>query len=291
MGRLGRADRLMTITAVVARAIAAAVTMLASSACATTAPLTSPGPPAEVPPGTRYVAIGSSFASGAGVEPLADESCFRSENNYPGRVAATLRLTLVDVSCAGATTDNLSVQLESVTEDTGLVTLTIGGNDAGYSPSLEVYACLETDQCEGMSVDEDEVERSLGGVADRLVTVLDTIQEEAPAAEVLLVTYPRIVPEAGDTCPNMPFTAEQAEFTRNVGAGLDDAFRDAAQRSGAHLVDVYSKSPERGMCEPDTPWVGGLPPGTAVSGQFPFHPTADGTDATAELVLGTLTSS
>jgi len=39
---------------------------------------------------TRYVALGSSFASGPGVEPVLDAGCARSGDNHPRLVADRL---------------------------------------------------------------------------------------------------------------------------------------------------------------------------------------------------------
>jgi lysophospholipase L1-like esterase len=93
-------------------------------------------------PGARYVAIGSSYAAGFGIRPLEPGSgaCGRSEVDYPHLVAAKLRLQLDDVSCGGAVTANAldtpqgstRPQIDAVTPQTRLVTLTIGGNDVNY---------------------------------------------------------------------------------------------------------------------------------------------------------------
>ena len=63
-----------------------------------------------MPVGARYVAMGSSYASGPGVTHAADARdprCSRSNDNYAHQVARTLQLDLVDVSCGGATTKHV----------------------------------------------------------------------------------------------------------------------------------------------------------------------------------------
>src|SRR5262250_1331586 len=90
---------------------------------------------AAAPPskGARYVALGSSFAAGPGIETQLG-SCSRSDHNYAHLVAAALELELTDVSCGGATTANIldtpqggaTPQLAAVGADTALVTVTIG---------------------------------------------------------------------------------------------------------------------------------------------------------------------
>src|SRR3954447_9577878 len=62
---------------------------------------------AVVPP--RYVAMGSSFAAGPMIpDEVPDQSCGRSTHNYAHLVAADFGLNLTDVSCIGATTDNVA---------------------------------------------------------------------------------------------------------------------------------------------------------------------------------------
>lgn len=243
--------------------------------------------PDRVPvgPGAGYVALGSSFAAGPGLEPVADETCFRSARNYPTQVADALGLVLTDVTCTGASLDVVAVQVESVTPETRLVTVTLGGNDVGYAAALDEYACVGIGLCSDAAVDVDAVEQRLGAVTGRLADALGTVRDRAPDARIALVGYPRIVPSGGETCPDMPLGPEHAGFAADVGERLDAALRAAATAAGTDFVDVYAASSVRGVCEPDRPWVGGLPPGSAPSGSFAFHPTPEGVRATAELVV------
>jgi lysophospholipase L1-like esterase len=241
-----------------------------------------------VEPGSGYVALGSSFAAGPDLEPVADEACFRSARNYPAQVAGTLDLALTDVSCTGASIDDVPVQAESVTGDTRFVTVTLGGNDVGYAAALDDYACLDIGLCAEAAVDPVSVGERLDALSERLAGALATVRERAPQARIVLVGYPRIVPSGGEVCPSMPLTPEHAAFAADVGERLDAALRSAASTAGADFVDTYAASSRRGVCEPDVPWVGGLPPGTAPSGSFPFHPTPDGARAMAELVVATV---
>jgi lysophospholipase L1-like esterase len=268
-----------------------------SGATATSAPPPSPRP-AVVQSGDEYVALGSSFASGPGLDPVVDEGCLRSQDNYAHQVAAELQLELTDVSCGGATTENVLTepqqpdtvrppQLEAVTPGTEVITITIGGNDVQYVSGLERFACIAAGGCPESSVDRRAIVAELDAAPARLTTTLEAIRATAPGARVLLVSYPRIVPATGEGCPSLPLTNEQIEFARTVGERLDAAFRDAAARTGSELVDVYAASSARGACEPDRPWVNGVPTYTEGSGTA-FHPTESGMRATAQLVVGAL---
>src|SRR5436309_1468147 len=92
----------------------------------------------------RYVALGDSAASGPLILPvdLSSPGCYRSQRNYPKLAAAQIGVPITDVTCSGADTSDMTAsqstdfgsvppQFDALTPDTSLVTLQIGGNDAG----------------------------------------------------------------------------------------------------------------------------------------------------------------
>lgn len=101
----------------------------------------------------HYVAMGSSFAAGPGILPGADDPgsvpCGRSSANYAHFLARRNKLALTDVTCGDATTANIleqgqfgaAAQIDAVTADTQLVTVTIGGNDVFYTATMGGLAC------------------------------------------------------------------------------------------------------------------------------------------------------
>ena len=110
-------------------AVAAAATAGATAAQASTAPL-------------RYVALGDSYSAASGVlppDPSAPPQCLRSLLNYPHVIAGRTGAQLTDVTCGAAETKDffasqypgVAPQLDALTPDTQLVTMTIGGNDSG----------------------------------------------------------------------------------------------------------------------------------------------------------------
>lgn len=99
----------------------------------------------------QYVALGSSFAAGIGLGPRAPGSplvCMRSTNGYPQQLARMRGLSLVDVTCSGATAKHvlsggqvfLGPQRDALSPSTELVTMTIGGNDVRYVGDLAMMA-------------------------------------------------------------------------------------------------------------------------------------------------------
>ena len=123
--RHGRNRRLLLAVACAAVAVAGAATQAAQ---AITAPL-------------RYVALGDSYSAASGVLPpdlTAPPECLRSALNYPHVIASATGAQLTDVSCGAADTSHyfssqypgVAPQLNAVTSDAKLVTMTIGGNDS-----------------------------------------------------------------------------------------------------------------------------------------------------------------
>lgn len=93
----------------------------------------------------RYAALGDSFAAGYGLPSKSDtasQQCARSNLAYPELLNGFPKLKNLDfVACSGATTKDVwDNQLAALGASTRTVTLTVGGNDAGFSQ----LGCLQT---------------------------------------------------------------------------------------------------------------------------------------------------
>lgn len=248
----------------------------------------------------RYVAIGDSYTA-APLVPQTDpeDGCLRSTGNYPSLVAAELGGTeLVDVSCSGADTTSLvgvqrtfdglnrPPQLQAVTEDTALVTVSIGGNDFGLFSTF-VGGCAQVasfdpdgSPCTDMaSEDGPEV---LSTIEDRVVAVVKGIRGRAPDARVLVVGYPQIVPQGDRSCPALPIAAKDLPFARTMNRGLAEALQEGARTADAEYVDAYRLSEGHDVCA-DDPWIAGR---KTVEGEaLAFHPFAAHQEAVAEEIV------
>ena len=213
-----------------------------------------------------YDALGDSYASGYGVPPYGP--CGRSGSAYAEQLDGRMKIRLDDfVACAGATTTSLvsGGQLGALGADTDLVTLTIGGNDIGWSQT--VGACLVgTDpQCAG------SLALTRARVLTQLPSLLDTVYADvaaaAPGAHVVVTGYPRLFsPEYGAFLGASP--AEQQAL--NDGADtLNGVIAAAGARHGFQFVDVTSRFVDHGVNAPDA-WILGPRDPAA------FHPTLDG---------------
>jgi lysophospholipase L1-like esterase len=179
---------------------------------------------ADLPPGSEYVALGDSYSAGYGLghpTGLPVAACVQSGEDFPHRIAARFGLDLTDVTCAGATSEDVRdrtqfrgapPQIEALSPSTRLVTLTIGGNDAdlfgtaasclALSASGPVFSgqnapsCRSTLAADGVDTLGAKIQ---GRVALGIAETLADIRRAAPRATVVLLGYPAIFPDAGHT--------------------------------------------------------------------------------------------
>jgi lysophospholipase L1-like esterase len=263
-------------------------------------------------------ALGSSFAAGPGIEPIADPTALRSERNYAHQLAERLGARLVDLTVSGATTANIldtpqqmvsghvyPPQIDGVPADADVVTITAGGNDLQFAgamlyaaslrlePQSPMTAMLAPSFPDGIPVPtEDAVEQAATGLA----RVVEKATATAPAARVVLVDYLTVLdPEAGAATP---FSDEELARLLVIQSAVGRVFADAASRTGAELVLASSLSAGHALGSAE-PWVQpfhqvteqpGAPLGEAMMRTgASFHPNERGMTAIAielERVLG-----
>jgi hypothetical protein len=99
--------------------------------------------------------MGDSYTAGPGITPVsptAPADCGQSAVNYPHLVASVLRLSLTDVSCSGAKTEDFTVaqfpdqapRFNALSPSTKVVTIGMGGNDGNLLGTL-VRGCTALD--------------------------------------------------------------------------------------------------------------------------------------------------
>src|SRR6202034_1431455 len=153
------------------------------------AAITGTATPAKAASSVRYVALGDSYASGVGA---GDESgsCDQSPNAYgPLWASASSPASFTFAACSGATTSSVvSGQLSYLSASTTLVSITIGGNDAGFSSVMETCILDSTSACESaVSKAEQYANTTLPG---NLAALFADIKADAPNAKVVVLDYP-----------------------------------------------------------------------------------------------------
>nr|WP_276589188.1 MULTISPECIES: SGNH/GDSL hydrolase family protein [unclassified Sphingomonas] len=245
----------------------------------------------------EYVALGSSFAAGAGLGPLQSGSpllCARSINGYPQQLAALRHQAIVDMSCGGAVTSHVlrggqffqRAQISAIKPQTQLVTITVGGNDIGYIGDLSQLAARHTHTLFGrlvaLSWKGPRTDRGYETLERNLLASLRAIRAKAPQATIVVATYPAIVPRVG-TCTRLGLTAAEAASMRSVGDELAVVTKSIAKRGGAILVDMNALGATHDACSA-VPWTRGWTNG----GIAPFHPTLAGAVATAQAIAAAI---
>ncbi len=265
---------------------------------------------AAVQHGDRYVAMGSSFAAGIGIPEMLDRGCGRSSRNYARIVADTLGLDLVDVTCSGATIDHvvdesqlsaagsMPPQIDALTENTKLVTVTVGGNSFGYSLRMFQEACKATSfkersaslntVCSTLAlVSSSDKAAVLDLIEDKLVDMIVRIQRRAPNAQVVLVDYATIFPANAEPCGlRQPIPSEKVEDFLIEARKFSMAIIKAAKRTGVSVIQLSEASRDHHVCA-DDPWVTGFEYNISKK-IVPFHPNIHAMEAAAKMILKAL---
>lgn len=222
-----------------------------------------------------YAALGDSYAAGvaAGDYQQGSGDCHRSNHGYPALWAAQHGPSaFLDAACSGATTqDVLDHQVPSLPAGTGLVTLTVGGNDLGFSDA--VIGCLQPitteDRCTA-ALDHSTalLNDELPGRLDRLLTA---VAAAAPGARVVLTGYPHLL-ETGTTCW-VGTDPRRARFN-TLTDRLDELIHQQATAHGARFADPRPTFAGHGVCTPHgEEWITRI---VLTPLWESFHPTADG---------------
>jgi lysophospholipase L1-like esterase len=262
---LRRASRHRLVLAALALGAAALPVLAAASPAA--ASLTA-GQPA-----VSYVALGDSYSSGvgAGSYDSAGGSCDRSASAYSALWAAANRpASYVPEACSGATTGSVvSSQLAVLSSATTLVSITVGGNDVGFSSVMETCVLHSTSTCvSAVTTAESEISSALPGEMD---SVLAAISAHAPNARVVVLGYPHLYDlSKSSSCLGLS-TTDRTDL--NAAADeLDGAIQAAAQRHGDVFADVRTAFAGHEICDSGS-WLHSV---DLFNLDVSYHPTAAG---------------
>ncbi|WP_406120109.1 SGNH/GDSL hydrolase family protein [Streptomyces sp. NBC_00989] len=276
--------------------------ILATSAVVLT--LSAPTAAATPAGGPAYVALGDSYASGAGLAGVKDKECDRTTGSYPSLIskfASTVgrRHTFDDVTCSGAITNDYwnpkggkAPQADALTPRTRLVTLTAGGNDVGFSSVLATCARVAATDRDGTPSEQYFTADGKDVLADRVATmegrvhdVLADIRRRSPHAEVIVVGYPALFPDNGVGCAEVPFAKGDFAYLRDATKRANAALRRQAAAEGVHAsyADTYTATVGHDMCRPrEERWVESLTPAANTAAA---HPNESGQFAMAIATL------
>jgi lysophospholipase L1-like esterase len=275
-----------------------------------------------------YVALGDSYSAGDGagayLADSADPRCLQSAYAYPELVdakvaganaipAGTANPAFVFAACTGAEvpdfnslqSDNQPAQLSYLknlpANSVGLVTLTVGGNDAGFGQVMGYCATQEgKESCQEHS--QAEVNRIiLNQLPLKLFDLYRQIKSEpslAPDAQILVLGYPQFFPTSQATsCPTgfvtgalgYEFRPSDMAWIDSVIKLVDSDIQASASAAGLTYVDTSNAFAGNQLCQPDPDLNSAvIGPGLYFEG-YPvgvqsFHPNAAGQSVLAQNV-------
>jgi lysophospholipase L1-like esterase len=260
--------------------------------------------------GGVYVALGDSYTSGPLVpnqhgEPI---DCGRSDHNYPSLVAAALEVdTFIDVSCGSAETKHMTEpqtdlplggtnppQFNALRADATLVTVGIGGNDAGLVGVGEKCAELGATDPMGTSCRDywapggnDQVADKIEAAKPKIAAVLQGIHQRSPQARVAIVGYPDVLPKNGESCyPMVPLSPDDIRYIDELIVRINAMIAGQAAANDAEFIDTYADSGGHDVCKlPPDRWFEGVVP---TEPAYPLHPNGKGLASMARSAIAVL---
>jgi hypothetical protein len=286
----------------VRRALAALAAVGVVAGCGgSTSRADAPASPTVSPSG--YTALGDSYSSGDGVgqyqpgSAVTGDQCNRSTLAFPALADSAGQLgKLTFVACAGAVTSDLVspnhdrntnpvshavelAQIASIPPHTQTVTLTIGGNDAGFASVLT--SCVTGNVgpitvfphffesfggCHGNATLNRTVITRLQALAGKarakapagtpivaITDLLTRIHQRAPQARIYLLGYPALFGSAKGSCHVGDVKVLHVPFVGNVHAGLSVSAADVvwlnkvAGRLNGVLRDAATTAANKGI--------------------------------------------
>lgn len=221
--------------------------------------------------GTAYVALGDSYSSGvgAGSYDSASGSCKRSTKAYPALwAAAHAPSSFAFVACSGATTvDVINNQLGPLNSTTGLVSISIGGNDAGFADVMTTCVLYSESTClNRVAQAVAYADNTLPGLLDN---AYNAIRSKAPNAHVVVLGYPHIYQVPGYCWVGLSDTSRSA--INSAADELDTVMGKGSANHGFTFADVRGTFTNHEICSSSS-WLHS----TTLPADESYHPTAAG---------------
>ncbi len=237
-------------------------------------------------PNQTYVSMGDSYSAGNGAGQYYEESCFRSNDAYGPLINPDIPGSFSHPACSGARTPHISTssqngfppQADLLGSATQYVSVSIGGNDAGFTDALTACANPFSDCNAAIDDAESKIQNELPAKLDAAYA---RIRQRAPNATVTVVGYPRIF-KPNSTC-NVVFSSGEVNQANAAADLLAEVTRERALAAGFSFADARPAFLGHGAC--DNEWINGFSI-SDTSGSF--HPNDSGYRGYAGIVRATL---
>lgn len=218
----------------------------------------------------KYVALGDSYSAGNGANSTnLNAACNRNTYAYPYLLAQQKSLALTFVACSGAQTpDIINNQVNSVTSDTNLVTITIGGNDIGFTNLI--IACTTIGCASQIATSQNQINTQLPAKLD---ATYNAIRAKSATARVVVLGYgrPFAIPPITCLAATGVSSSEMSSLTTLVDS-LNNTIRTRALAHGFEYADVNPYWAGHHVCASNK-FTNGL---TIFNTADSYHPTRNG---------------
>lgn len=269
----------------------------------------------------EYQALGDSFSSGFGNAPYlagthkdpGPNDCQRSTTASSSVVAKEFDLNLNFWACQGAESRDFYAgrtrdaawgekpQLDRLSLSTGLVTFSIGGNDAHFADvirdCIDGYELLPFNSCNGDARIKDPVNEAIARLDNRTSTPTDIhpydkifkdVRTRAPFSDRVVIGYPDLFKNDGGDRTFLP--GGRCEGVKKVDQRwmveriheLNAVIKATALRNGFRYADPQEFAGGHELCGDSDEWIGG------VLADNRFHPTVAGQAALGRAVVAAL---
>lgn len=265
--------------------------------------------PLEVATRGSYTALGDSYSAGVGAEAtVADQNpldrCHRTSKAYYHEVSQAFRFARGTSfwACSGATTGDVldgrggePPQIGRIGRDTSLITISIGGNDVGFSRVL-AGCVVKLPWGRGCTAQGEEIAGKMSELRQDLPALLAKIIARAPYARVIVMGYPKAFSEvSGVDGDNITVSDQRWLNARayDLGRLIHQSVIEADARKAAthghgsvEFVDAYSTFAGHEVGSPNA-YMNGLALNLPALEAEPrsYHPTVAGQHALAQLVI------
>jgi lysophospholipase L1-like esterase len=232
-----------------------------------------------------YAAPGDSYSAGTGTIPNGSSPyCMRGSSRWPTLMQNDFQRETGYIACGGAKIPDVSAgQLPAVSaffltspSSPQLITLTIGGNDIGFSTLIR--QCAIGSSC---TVHEQSYNAKIDAILPDLTSLLTSMRQTYPYADIIVGGYPQVVDVGGrggifDEPACQGIGDNEREMADRLVVRLNNKISQAASASGVWSVGqaVRTQFMNHGACSASNDdWINDLDVSPVENS---FHPNAAG---------------
>lgn len=241
-----------------------------------------------------WTAMGDSYSSGEGNPgfligtDVGSDTCHRSQqayayqaqtgtSRYAGKFAMTACSRQTTQAITGSGTSTEGPQIAALSDQTKLVTLTIGGNDVNFAGILA--DCVTRVVPGSCGADFPDLANQIQAMRTTLADTYGAIHANAPNARIVVLTYPEIFDPKTPDPSTCWVAADSVSWINQNWTAFNTVIKQAASdiaNTGVQISVVDETQAFAGghqLCDSPDPWVNGV---VLTHQEYSFHPNAEG---------------